>query len=156
MTPFHVRRAFFDNYSDTTDASPGRYGRRFTCPCCGYPSLTARSAYEICFLCSWEDEGQDDQEADDESGPNHGMTLTEARRNFEKHLVMYCPGEDPRIGGGDTAEEVASKRRALQAFEALITTPPGGHEQQWAIVRGEERELYRLLKVAIKKYETGG
>src|SRR5579863_7304160 len=28
------------------------------CPCCGYPTLTDRDAYEICCLCNWEDDGQ--------------------------------------------------------------------------------------------------
>ena len=156
MTSFQIRRAFFDHYSETVNASPGKYGRRFTCPCCGYLTLGGRGAYEICFLCSWEDEGQDDDDADDESAANHGMTLNEARLNFHEHLVMYRPGHDPRIGGGDTAEELASKRRAVSAFEQLRVNSPEAHSELWGAIRAEERELYRLLKLAIARYESGG
>ncbi|MCA9716363.1 MAG: hypothetical protein KC468_16950, partial [Myxococcales bacterium] len=51
------------------------------CPCCGYLTLGARGAYEICPVCFWEDDGSDD--LDRHSGPNH-MALREGRRNFER------------------------------------------------------------------------
>ena len=38
--------------------------------------------YDICPICFWEDDGQDDEDADDSrGGPNH-VSLTEARINF--------------------------------------------------------------------------
>jgi hypothetical protein len=34
-------------------------------------------------VCFWEDDGQDDHDADEvHGGPNRGLSLTEARRNF--------------------------------------------------------------------------
>lgn len=40
-------------------------------PCCGFITLTERSAYEICPVCFWEDDGQDDHDADHvRGGPN--------------------------------------------------------------------------------------
>ena len=51
-------------------------------------------SYEICGLCDWEDDGQDDDDADQiAGGPNSNYSLTEARGNFEKHLTMYRPSD---------------------------------------------------------------
>jgi hypothetical protein len=56
-----------------------------TCPCCYYVTLEERNNYEICSVCYWEDEGEKwDQKLDLESGANHGITLREARRNFNE------------------------------------------------------------------------
>jgi Cysteine-rich CPCC len=53
------------------------------CPCCGFLTLTQRNAFEICPVCFWEDDGQDDVDAEDiRGGPNRSLSLTEARRNF--------------------------------------------------------------------------
>jgi hypothetical protein len=157
MTPLHVRRAYFDNYADTADASPGRYGRRFTCPCCGYPTLRGRSAYEICFLCGWEDDGQDDPNADENfGGPNHGFTLVRARGNFERYLVMYEPNSDTSVGGSDTPAENEAKTQAIVALERLLQSPESEHPQLWERVRSAERELHQLLKQRIRRFENGG
>jgi hypothetical protein len=53
------------------------------CPCCDYLSLKRRGEYDICRVCFWEDCGQDLDQLDDHSGPNH-QTLREARENFAK------------------------------------------------------------------------
>lgn len=34
----------------------------YCCPCCGYATLGEPEAYEICVVCGWEDDGQDDPE----------------------------------------------------------------------------------------------
>lgn len=39
--------------------------KRFKCPCCGYPTLNERVAYDVCILCNWEVDGQDDDCADE-------------------------------------------------------------------------------------------
>jgi hypothetical protein len=53
------------------------------CPCCGYRTLESRKDYEICGVCWWEDDGQDNHEADIVmGGPNGGISLTQARINF--------------------------------------------------------------------------
>ncbi len=57
---------------------------RDQCPCCDYISLPERSSNLICPVCYWEDDGQDLEELDEESGPNHGITLREGRRNFKR------------------------------------------------------------------------
>jgi hypothetical protein len=55
----------------------------YVCPCCGYATLSEPSCYEICELCFWEDDGQDDPQAGDFwGGPNH-IALSEGRINFQ-------------------------------------------------------------------------
>jgi hypothetical protein len=54
------------------------------CPCCKYKTLAERGGFEICPVCFWEDDGQDDHDADVvRGGPNSTLSLTEVRRNFE-------------------------------------------------------------------------
>lgn len=58
---------------------------RFPCPCCGFITLEDRAHYDICPVCFWEDDGQDDEHADEVwGGPNHSLSLTAARENFAR------------------------------------------------------------------------
>ncbi len=57
----------------------------YRCPCCGFSTLTERGGDEICEVCFWEDDGQDDHDADEvRGGPNDELTLTIARQNFQR------------------------------------------------------------------------
>ena len=38
-------------------------GGSVTCPCCGSLTLPAGGQYELCPVCFWEDDGQDDHDA---------------------------------------------------------------------------------------------
>ena len=59
----------------------GRNGS-YACPCCGFATLDSVDEYEICKICFWEDDGQDDpQENESWGGPNK-LSLAEARVNF--------------------------------------------------------------------------
>ncbi len=54
-----------------------------SCPCCGYATLTERAAFNLCAVCFWEDDGQDDANAGDvRGGPNGALSLDDARRNY--------------------------------------------------------------------------
>lgn len=57
---------------------------REQCPCCDYISLPERENFLICPICYWEDDGQDIDELDIESGPNHYITLRQGRANFKE------------------------------------------------------------------------
>jgi hypothetical protein len=55
------------------------------CPCCGFLTLPKRGDDEICPVCFWHDDGQDDPHADEVwGGPNYSLSLTQARRNFAR------------------------------------------------------------------------
>ena len=56
---------------------------RVQCPCCDYFTLAERGAFTVCPVCYWEDDGQDLDQLDVVSGPNH-ITLRTARQNFER------------------------------------------------------------------------
>jgi hypothetical protein len=76
------------------------------CPCCRLPTLTERASYDICIVCWWEDDGQDDNNADIVfGGPNGSYSLTEARKNYAKHGHMYAEGD------GISVVETPSKAR---------------------------------------------
>jgi hypothetical protein len=41
--------------------------------------------FNICPVCFWEDDGQDDRNADEVvGGPNYELSLTQARQNFRE------------------------------------------------------------------------
>jgi hypothetical protein len=53
------------------------------CPCCHHLTLAERGEYEICPVCYWEDDGQDDDDASAvRGGPNGSLSLAQARENF--------------------------------------------------------------------------
>ena len=82
----------------------------YQCPCCDYYSLAERNAYRICPVCYWEDDGQDMDELDRVSGPNH-ITLREGRRNFRE--IGAC---DPSAASlVASSEERAGLRREQRA-----------------------------------------
>jgi hypothetical protein len=67
----------FVNVEGASDGGP------YACPCCSFITLAERSGYEICPVCFWEDDGQDDHDADlVRGGPNGRLSLTAARANF--------------------------------------------------------------------------
>jgi hypothetical protein len=78
----HARRlAWFAEYTARLDAQPP--GLPLRCPCCGCHTLGERGGFEICPVCFWEDEGQDDHDADVvRGGPNGSLSLAEARANY--------------------------------------------------------------------------
>lgn len=62
---------------------------RLPCPCCRNLTLRERGACEVCLVCGWEDDGQDDADADDvRGGPNGDISLTEARRIFRGFGIL--------------------------------------------------------------------
>lgn len=64
-------------------------GVRYQCPCCKYRTLEERGGYEICKVCFWEDDGQDEHDADIvRGGPNHALSLREAQANYARYGAM--------------------------------------------------------------------
>lgn len=87
IADFHVRRRIFDDYIQKEDL------KVFTCPSCGYPTLSERGGYEICTICNWEDDNQDDDTADEIwGGPNSNLSLTESRLNIGGDLEKIAIG----------------------------------------------------------------
>jgi hypothetical protein len=99
-----------------------------TCPCCGYPTLRERGHFEICEICHWEDDGQDDPDfaprPDVSSpdvitgGPNSYYSLTEARLNFELHQQMYRAADKQAFEG--TNEDRDLRISFIDVFDKLL------------------------------------
>lgn len=93
LTAFHLRRAHYDTYLQANDL------QLYTCPGCGFPTLRGRNEFNICDLCNWEDDGQDDnansiQDVLQEqgiflAGPNGLLSLKENRINIGRMLESY-------------------------------------------------------------------
>ena len=78
---------WFDDYIDRlahrSIVRGQRHDGKYACPCCRHLTLTERGGFEICPVCFWEDDGQDDADADyARGGPNGNLSLTQARRYF--------------------------------------------------------------------------
>jgi hypothetical protein len=79
------RRLLFGNYCTQNGI------RKTPCPSCGFPTLNSRASFGYCFLCGWEDDGQDDADADTVlGGPNVQLSLTESRLQFGQKLATIC------------------------------------------------------------------
>lgn len=82
------RKAWFEAYCAQFKCGPSDLPLR--CPCCYHKTLDDRSQYEICRICWWEDDGQDDHNADLVlGGPNASFSLTEARAMFRQNAAQY-------------------------------------------------------------------
>jgi hypothetical protein len=111
------RLAWFDEYWTRVNARPRDLPLR--CPCCGCLTLSKRTVFEICEVCFWEDDGQDDGDADENrGGPNGSLSLTEARANYLRfgacEETMVENVRPPRT------EELPEQKQAAQG------TPPSG------------------------------
>ena len=79
------------------ETHPQRPAGVYRCPCCRFRTLAERGGSEMCPICSWEDDGQDDANADYvRGGPNGSLLLTQARENFRTLGGDRAPWDDER------------------------------------------------------------
>jgi methionyl-tRNA synthetase len=65
----------------------------YRCPCCKFKTLHGRACDEICPVCYWHDDGQDEHDADQvRGGPNYFLSLRQAQRNFVEYGAV-----EPRV-----------------------------------------------------------
>ena len=105
--------------------------RREPCPCCGYLTLRERGGFEICPVCFWEDDGQDDVDAHiDRGGPNRA-TLWQARTNFLKFGA--CDEAARQHARGPTPVE--PKTRGWSLFDGVaVETIPSTDVAPWNLL----------------------
>jgi hypothetical protein len=81
--------------------------KSYACPCCGFLTLYGRGEEEICAVCFWHDDGQDDHDAEEvRGGPNADLSLATARLNFRAcgasnakfRDSVRAPTEDEKTG----------------------------------------------------------
>ena len=83
------RRRWFAWYIDRIEhhsvIREAHEGETYASPCCGHYTLDGRAGYDICPVCFWEDDGQDEDDADTvRGGPNGSLSLTQARLNYRE------------------------------------------------------------------------
>ncbi len=122
---FAERRRWFDAYGASGGA---KY--RVSCPCCGYLTLSERDAHDICDLCHWQDDGQDDAAADQTwGGPNASLSLAEARRRFARHSVQMSYAAQEECLTLSVAD-LQARLAMIAAFEAM---PSASLEERTAL-----------------------
>lgn len=73
------------------------------CPCCGLRTLANRGDYDICPVCWWEDNGQDNQHSTEYSGLNR-CSLKQGRINYIQTGIF-----DPNRGDLRTIQSPAEQ-----------------------------------------------
>jgi hypothetical protein len=118
---------------------------RFDCPCCGYPTLGTRGGYEICRICWWEDDGQDDHNADMILGfSNSDYSLTEGRLNFANHLCHYRLSDTRIIDSGLLEEQLMIlKKNLISLYEEFILKNQFNEAEFSAQIRKLERLYFK-------------
>ena len=67
----------------TKTVEPEVPGKRYRCPCCKHSTLSSRGDHEICEVCFWQDDGQDEHDTEVvRGGPNYGLSLRKAQENY--------------------------------------------------------------------------
>ena len=159
--PFDQRRNWFMEYCSNQENKAiirdGQSGVFYPCPCCGYPTLNSRGKFDICELCNWEDDGQDDPYADEVwGGPNGRYSLTHARENFKQYLIMYHPDDNNRrIGGVQNSDiEHQAKQGMVNAYDAMIReASPSKIEHLWKVIEENKAVLRAEIDRRIREFE---
>ena len=121
------------------------------CPCCGYDTLVERVGYEICYLCNWEDDGQDDPHADEVwGGPNGDYSLSEARENFQKYGIMYRPTHTSKFV--ESPKKITAKKNIIKAFEKIETARNDKEKGKYWRRIGKNRNI--LWQELLKRIRT--
>jgi hypothetical protein len=123
--------------------APQKYGK-YRCPCCRFYTLGESAAYEICYLCNWEDDGQNDPYANEVwGGPNGKLSLTQARNNFKE---LYSIKDLKEIN--EQPEVFQIKKTIMENFIYIEENPQ--LEKELLVKISELREkLYKNLRKKI-------
>jgi hypothetical protein len=118
LNEFSIRRKIVEEYLNKKNINLKCY------PCCAYPTLNERGAYEICAICFWEDDDQDDDTSDEVwGGPNGELSLTEERLIFEQALKEY----EEKTGSNrisNPIELLLITQKILKDFELFLSNMP--------------------------------
>ena len=151
LAAFHARRAHYDTYLEANDI------HLYTCPGCGFPSLTTRGEFSICSICCWEDDGQDDN-ADSIlsglqakgikiSGPNGNLSLTQNRIN-----IGYILETNAELINGEIDLDTARVLKTISFYqqrEEEIEDRMTGDEAPYDHIWIEWKEVRKDLQMAL-------
>ena len=114
---------------------------------------------DICELCKWQDDGQDDPYADEVwGGPNYQYSLTQARENFKRYWTKRNPDDPHNRGRGNSPAELEAKKNLVGVFQAIANADESEQSRLWNDVKaGEaalEYETYKELREVTAASET--
>lgn len=94
------RREYFDLSFPPIERCDARRdissGLSNSCPICGYMTLATRCDHDICGICFWQDDGQDNPEADNSYiGPNQVHSINTFRVEIYDWLEEFKSVEKP-------------------------------------------------------------
>jgi hypothetical protein len=94
------RREYFDMSFPPIERCDARRdissGLSNSCPICGYMTLATRCDHDICGICFWQDDGQDNPEADNNYiGPNQVHSINTFRVEIYDWLEEFKSVEKP-------------------------------------------------------------
>ncbi len=96
-------------------------GPKYSCPCCRCFTLMGRGGYEVCPVCYWEDDGQDDHDADVvRGGPNADLSLVSARQNFTREGAVSPEFKDSVRAALPSERHVARRTSKTIGLRELI------------------------------------
>lgn len=128
------------------------------CPCCKYDTISEKGRFDLCYLCSWEDDGQDDPWADEiKGGPNSDYSLSEARFNFNRFHTMYRPSDQAFLKNRSPEIDVI-KKELMRLLKKKEKTGNKNHQLQAQITAKKiefEEALDRLNKIMDEDYKNG-
>ena len=105
------------------------------CPCCGRRTLDERGGYDICRVCWWEDDGQDNSEADLVwGGPNSDLSLTQARANVLLRGIFDPRRTDLRKSQDPAATYEAGRIFVFAADRSAIMEPSTGWQSRSFVI----------------------
>jgi hypothetical protein len=80
---------------------------------------------DICPICFWEEDGQDDADADEvRGGPNRDVSLTQARANDQRFEAYH---EEALQRGSATRQATAPRREVTRCSRRFAPTPMDAH-----------------------------
>lgn len=140
LDDFKTRRFSFDDYLKEKNNH-----KFFTCPSCGFPTLNERGGYDICNICDWEDDGQDDSHADKILGGPNRISLTESRLKIGRELKLLADS----LHGDIITEPVQffsilnKHEESMQTAEEKIKNDSDINDPVW--------QNWRLVRESIKR-----
>jgi hypothetical protein len=117
--------------AERKQVSPEEFGpfSRLRCVCCAFDMVEAEDPSGTCRLCDWEARGDND-----------GLSVEEARRNFEHWRSIYTPDRlPPWMSHGLSEEEHGGREAIVACFRRMRDVgDPHDLEQWYEIARVEE------------------
>lgn len=145
LDDFFKRRNVFDEYLRSKTLS------LHTCPSCGYPTLVGRGQYEICSICDWEDDKQDDPIADEIlGGPNSNLSLTASRLEIGRtlHKLTETLNGTINVNPDEVLNIIVERDKTIESFEEdKITMTTDVCEPVWKeLAQLKEKTLSAFIK----------